>query len=372
MEPGDRRQKADQAMGDTICNLALAYACARGIGAAAGIEAILSDEGLGLLLVVMLTVMHADPMGSWRRGRALRVVLLRGTLGAVIGGCLYALLPDGAGGPAAAADPLGPTPDAAGGAAGEAAARGGDGAARQRTGREGGGGVPQPVWVSLVALMAIALAPWLESLLRPRRPRGVSLAERAQIGAAFPLFTLAMAGLNLGLLTAFWSLGLPLPVAFALMLAAVLLCVSETWAAPPEDLPPDPDAPRWGPPVESARAAWAGLGKAIGQTMASALFLASALYIAFELARPAFPAPGSLAMTDPGSFAAGMLMGAALVVAAALGLFALGAAALALAAWALGRMKGADALSIAELIRYASHRLFAGGIHHVRPDLEDE
>lgn len=344
-------------LGDLFANMAIALVLAHAarwlllaLGAA-------PDSGVLWHLIICFAVLQADPMGSWRKGLALPVVALRTAIGAAIGAAVAVMIHWGtaedaarsAGAALTDAEPSAPAAEDA--SPGSAITR---------------------MWWLFVVLPLIMLAPWLEVLARPRTDGGRRTAADLQIAAVFPIYLSVSFGLTLAVLFAFWVLELPVWLAGLLMLAAILICVTETWFTDPADLPRDEELAEWGPRPETAQAAWQGLRKAIAQSMVSALFMATVIYIALELAMPYFPGPGALESDDVFGFLRGFLAGSGVMMLACIGFFLAGALALVGAAWALGQIKGADPISIADLAQHASVRLFAGGIHHVRPDLDGE
>lgn len=231
--------------------------------------------------------------------------------------------------------------------------------------------LPWHLFLIMLIMPLMFFGPLAEKVLKRQKDETPVTSDDVQISATFPIFVTITMALNLAVPGALWALGAPLSVAAILMVTSILICATETWMAEPDELIPDVDNTEWGPRAKSAAEAWSGLRKGLQQSFASALFIGSMIYISIQLAVPYFP---SVEAMDglPLSFLIDFLLASGIVLVSSLVLIAAGCLTLAIVAYVLSRSKGADPLTIVEFIKQSQARLLGGGMHWVRPDLEND
>ena len=297
-------------------------------------------------LIVFFTIIYADPFAALRNTRPVREVAVKLAVGAMIGGVTagavslmdFGTVTETVGAAAAATPPA---------------------------------GLPWHMLIVFLIIPLVFFGPLLERVLTRGSGTAPVTADELRISAAFPIFITCTMVLNLAVPGALWLLDAPLSLAFTLMLAAVLICVAETWTADPEDLIEDIDDDQWGPRAGSVGEARAGLHKALRQSMPSALFVGAMIYVSIRLTAPYLP-DFNLLEVDMLGWMLAFLTATGVMMVSFILLCLLGMLALAAAVIALGHRHGTDPFSAAELLKQAQVRLLAGGMHWVRPDFEND
>lgn len=194
--------------------------------------------------------------------------------------------------------------------------------------------------------------------------------EDAQISAAFPIFMTWTMVLQLGIPGALWLIGAGIPLALALYVTGLVLCVMEVAYAPDTDSERD-ETEAWGPRPESSRESWANLRKAIEQSFVSGLLIGAMMFVLLNLSLPIvhemdFEETQAFSMIWPLIKAAGVSI-VVFGIMSLLGIMIVSGVAIAVA-----RIRDHDLLVTTRLIERSSGRLFMGGMSWVRPDFEED
>lgn len=329
---------------NTMGSLALAFVTSFLISKAVVLLGVSGGNAMLFNMVVFFSIIYADPVGAFREGKSLRDMGIKLVVGSCLGFAICFIVS------------MQGFMDSAG--------------ESSQTGEKSSLSF---VWIILPMFLIVPLVffgPLAERAMKRGETAEPVTAEDFKISAAFPLFMTVSMALNMGVIGAMWLLDLSFLLGGVILLASILICLTETWSANPEDLIDDVDNTEWRPRAESAEEAWSNLRKGIRHSFVSALFIGSVIYLSLKLALP-FMGDMSLDDANPLWLIFDILSMATVMLVACLSLFALGLLVLVTGAYGLGRLKGSDPLTMAELAKQASARLLGGGMHWVRPDLPD-
>ena len=335
----------------TLGNVALAVGLVAGANYVLALVGAQDGAWFWLGLAIFFSVIYADPVSVLVEGRSLTVLGAKLLVGAFFGVALSLFMPGLDADPTTAA-PLvaAPVPPA------EAPSE--------------GGGFGLAMWLLLLVTPLMMFGPLLEKIVRGGTPDRPMTTERLVIAATFPAYLSAALLLNLAIPWALWTVGAPLSVGIAISAAGVLICVLETWAAPPEEWIDEDRAQMWRPAPTSAAEACHGLRKALRQAMATALFIGGAVFVSVDVALPRFP--GLDMDEDLALWVWDFALGSITVLGLLFSTTALGALLVLPAAWLLISVNRGDPLTLMALARQTSLRLFMGGMTWVSPDLNDD
>lgn len=217
----------------------------------------------------------------------------------------------------------------------------------------------------LLVLPLLILAPLLESLLN-KSPGSVKLTEL--IGrAAFPAFLIASIMFTLMVAGALFLLGANLQIGSLVMLGAIVLAVTETWATPEDERGAD-DTVR--PPPASEKEACADFVNGLRNSFTSILFMSTILFMSLHVMSPListdFDVQPIRSIVSLLAFAVGMPLVFMMFV--GLGMLTAHCLAYLVALW----QSGGDNLSVERFCDHTSDRLLVGGLSYVMPASLDD